>query len=139
MIFKRPIQQAKFTDADLVGDGLHKSDMQLIINEQLGMNAKTFLSSIFFGQRLESLVTTDNSTKRELFDELFDVDFVAQAKDKAKSEQDQLVQKVSNFTKAIEDAEDDLEKSEQRLEREQKILKEFTKNKKSALKMLQKY
>jgi len=134
MIFKRPIQQAKFTDADLVGDGLHKSDMQLIINEQLGMNAKTFLSSIFFGQRLESLVTTDNSTKRELFDELFDVDFVAQAKDKAKSEQDQLVQKVSNFTKAIEDAEDDLEKSEQRLEREQKILKEFTKNKKERVK-----
>lgn len=97
MLFKKPVSEPKFTDAHLIGEGLHKSDMQELIYEQLGMDDKTYLNSIMFGQRVKSLIESPNADKRKLFEELFSLDFVEVAKDRAKHGYDELDTKVRNI------------------------------------------
>lgn len=65
-------------------EGQHKSDSQSLVNELLGMDGKTFLSSVLFGQRMKRLIEADNEEKRQLFDKLFELSFVEEAKTKAK-------------------------------------------------------
>lgn len=66
----------------LVGDARDKKAQQERINEILGIDAKTFMNSIMFGQRMAKLVTQDNDDKRKLFETLFDVEWVAELKKK---------------------------------------------------------
>lgn len=144
MIFKKPIDKPKFDDKDLIGEGLHKSDMQELINNQLGMNSTTFMSSIFFGQRLQSMVSKPNADKRDIFDQLFDVDFVATAKDNAKAEQDKLIMDIDSINNTLEQDRTLLETAENTLDKHTQLLEEFASKKKdrvnkakAALKTLQ--
>jgi DNA repair exonuclease SbcCD ATPase subunit len=49
--------------------------MQELINSQLGMDETSYMKSIWFGQRMKSLVESDNKDKRELFEAMFNIDF----------------------------------------------------------------
>lgn len=59
---------------------LYKKDQQQFINGLLGVDSNTFLQSIVFGQRLQRLMSTKDKDKRELFDTLFDLSFLEEAK-----------------------------------------------------------
>jgi len=65
-----------FKDGVLQGKDLHIKDMQLTIDELLGVDSRTFVNSILFGQRMAKLIESDNTDKRKLFEELFDTYWV---------------------------------------------------------------
>jgi DNA repair exonuclease SbcCD ATPase subunit len=64
----------------MVGDCKNKELTQEAIDKLVGVDANTFVNSILFGQRMAKLVEQDNSDKRELFETLFDMAWVAGAK-----------------------------------------------------------
>lgn len=66
-----------------VGEELHKGDQQAYIQRFIGVDSKTFLQSVIFGQRMKRLIEADNKDKRDLLETLFDLGFVASAKAKA--------------------------------------------------------
>lgn len=134
MLFKRSIDEPKFTDAHLIGEGLQKSDMQKIIEEQLGVDLKTFMNSIFFGQKIQSLVMTDNASKRNLFDELFDADFLVSAKEKAKIRQDELSTSTDLLSHDITDLGDKIDTLASRLSEQEEVLETFATKKKARIK-----
>jgi len=80
----------------LLGDFRNKAKIQEEINNILGVDSKTFMNSILFGQRMAKLVEQDNSDKRQLFETLFETEWVNQAK--AKCDKD-LTQWNSDLTK----------------------------------------
>ncbi len=92
MIFKVPLSQQvgdplpKITDKHLIGSALHKKEMQIMINDQIGMDSKTYMNSIFFGQKLASLVSSDSKDKRDLFEKIFDSSFIDDLKEQAKDQ-----------------------------------------------------
>lgn len=84
LIFKKEkMDKTPFTSADIVNDALYKSDGQAYLNQLLGIDSKTFLNSILFGQRMSRLMDSKDADKRELFERLFDSSFIDLLKDKA--------------------------------------------------------
>lgn len=125
MIYKKSVDEPKFTAEHLLGDGLHKSDMQLLINEQIGMDEQTFLNSIMFGQRVKSLIEAPNADKRKLFEELFNLDFVEEAKEIAKEKYNALQEKIQGLTYKLEGAKRELFNAQDNLNREIEFEKEW--------------
>lgn len=61
-----------------------KFSIQQEINKVLGMPYELFINSIVFGQGLKRLIEEDNSNKRAIFEEIFNLNFLNTAKDIAK-------------------------------------------------------
>lgn len=125
MIYKKSVDEPKFTAEHLLGDGLHKSDMQLLINEQIGMDEQTFLNSIMFGQRVKSLIEAPNADKRKLFEELFNLDFVEEAKERAKEKYAALQEKIQALTYKLDGAKRELSNAQENLKREIEFEREW--------------
>lgn len=71
------------TDEEL-SSSLHKGDLQEEIIKIIGVDSKIFLNSALFGQHMKRLVEADPKDKRELLENIFDMAFISNAKDKAK-------------------------------------------------------
>lgn len=125
MIYKKSVDEPKFTPEHLIGDGLHKSDMQILINEQIGMDEQTFLNSIMFGQRVKSLIEAPNADKRKLFEELFNLDFVEEAKERAKERYSTISDNHKELSYKIENAKRDKKNAEEAFMREVKFEQEW--------------
>lgn len=128
MVFKKPVSDTKFTDKHLLGSGLHKADMQKLIEEQLGIDEKTFLNSILFGQRMLSLIKVKDAEKRKLFEELFDVGFVDIAKQVAQERKDVLVTKITEYENGMRNLQGNIEKINLDIREYERILEDFNTN-----------
>lgn len=91
----------EFSYGDL-SDDQHKADSQLYVNDLLGIDHKTFCTSVLFGQRLNRLVGISGAAKRQLFEELFEVGFVGDAKEKAKATCTKLEKAIANAEHVIQ-------------------------------------
>jgi len=101
MIFRKPENEDRdFEQSDLVGEAQHKGDQQAYINKLLGLDAQAFLSSILFGQRMRRLIESDNSDKRKLFETLFDLDFIAEVKNRASTKLNEEVSAEKGIVEA---------------------------------------
>ena len=134
MIFKKPISDSSpWQESDLVGEELDKKGMQTYINELLGIDAKTFVNSILFGQRMKRLVESDNDEKRELLEKLFELSFIADAKEKAKTK----FNKVTNLINECNTVDASLSRSiadkNKTIEEYEEVLATFETNKKQKI------
>lgn len=82
LVFKASTGE-KIDDHHLVTDELYKTDQQGYIDRLLGMTNRTFLNSVLFGQRLQRLLELSAAEKRKLFEQLFDLGFLQDAKKEA--------------------------------------------------------
>jgi len=76
--------------------GVHKKDNQQIINDILGMDHRIFMNSVLFGQRIDPFINTSNNDKRELFEKLFEAQFIKEAKEYSKDKQYKLNEELNN-------------------------------------------
>jgi exonuclease SbcC len=97
-ILRKPISDEKWSPSHIVGESLHKGDQQGFINRAIGLDAKTFLNSVLFGQRMKRIIEAENDDKRKLFETIFDLDFVG----KAKTNADNKLVELSNELVSIE-------------------------------------
>lgn len=110
LIFVKSVDEAEFEDKHLI-DAKYKDDQQQEIINQLGMDDKTFLQSILFGQKMAGLVESSSKDTRSLLDNLFDVHFVAEAADKAKTRLSELDADISNMDTKIQSYEHTIDKT----------------------------
>jgi len=82
---------------EMIGDFRNKAEIQEEINRILGMDARTFMNSILFGQRMAKLIQQDNKDKRELFETLFETEWVTAAKIKCDADISKWFTDVSNI------------------------------------------
>lgn len=126
-----------FKPEDMVSDAQHKGDMQAYIDRTLGMDAKTFLNAILFGQRMARLVSAPNEEKRKLFDTLFEVGCVDTAKDKAKEEKARLSEKLQVFLTSSNAIDFSIQSLEKVITENEEILQNFENDKEERLKELE--
>lgn len=62
----------------------NKGEIQALINADLGMSYSLFMNSILFGQGMERLIQESSSDKRDLFEEVFELEYISKARDIAK-------------------------------------------------------
>jgi len=106
-------------------ESLDKAESQKFINGLIGIDSKTFLNSILFGQRLQRFIDAKNEDKRKIFESLFDVDFIDEAAKKAKLEADNIKAKVSAYSTTISQMENTVLEKTRFLEEQQKVLEFF--------------
>lgn len=61
-----------------------KGEIQALINADLGMSYSLFMNSILFGQGMKRLIQESSSYKKDLFEEIFELEYISKARDIAK-------------------------------------------------------
>lgn len=62
----------------------NKGEIQALINADLGMSYGLFMNSILFGQGMKRLIQESSSDKKDLFEEIFELEYISKARDIAK-------------------------------------------------------
>lgn len=62
----------------------NKGEIQALINADLGMSYSLFMNSILFGQGMKRLIQESSSYKKDLFEEIFELEYISKARDIAK-------------------------------------------------------
>lgn len=132
MIFKSDTWN--FTPDDMIGSEQHKDDQQVFINKLVGADAKIFLNSVLFGQRMKKLVESDNDEKRVLFEKLFELEFIQKAKERAKTEQTRLTFEIKADNQYLDNIDKFIEKLNSDIAKKQEYLTNFESNRDTKLK-----
>lgn len=85
-----------------------KVNIQQAINKALGFSYELFVSSIMFGQGMKRLIQEDNSDKKKIFEEIFNLEYLTTARSIAQEERNALYEEyrevehqTSSFEKEI--------------------------------------
>ena len=62
----------------------NKGEIQALINADLGMSYSLFMNSILFGQGMKRLIQESSSDQKDLFEEIFELEYISKARDIAK-------------------------------------------------------
>lgn len=71
-----------------------KVQLQALIDKNLGMSYNLFINSIMFGQGMKRLIQESGSDKKNLFEEIFDLNYITKAKKIAQDKYTQLDKEV---------------------------------------------
>lgn len=71
-----------------------KVQLQALIDKNLGMSYNLFINSIMFGQGMKRLIQESGSDKKNLFEEIFDLNYITKAKKIAQDKYAQLDKEV---------------------------------------------
>lgn len=132
MIFKSSTWN--FEASDMIGTEQHKEDQQKFIHRLVGADSKIFLNSVLFGQRMKKLVESDNDEKRDLFEKLFELEFIGKAKDRAKLEKDKLTLSIKVANNELDNIEKFIDKLNLDIEKKTEYLVTFVSNKEKKVK-----
>lgn len=125
-----------FEDGELRVDELHKSHQQEFINNILGADAKMFISSVLYGQRMKKFIEGSAEDKREILSDFFEVEWVDEAKNNASLYLEKAKEKENKFNQEIEKLQLSISFLEQQKKEEAERELSFETNKASEIKEL---
>jgi len=112
-------------NGEIIPDDMYKGDQEKWIENLFGMDAKVFVNSILFGQRMKRLVSADNEEKRALLESTFETEWVGVAKDKCYKEVMNVADKLRKITSEKDVLSNKMEYVENEIIRAEKILCDF--------------
>ena len=124
-------------DWTLRAEDLYNGDIQSHITNLIGLDFNTFMNSIVFGQRMKRLVESKPTEKRELFETLFDLDFVEKARLKAKAKKEEATNKYNKVLAGHTILENNLSSYLVQLDRDKLLLANFESDREATLKTYQ--
>lgn len=86
----------------------NKVSIQSLITKNLGLSYRLFMNSIMFGQGLKRLIQESGTEKKELFEEIFELDYLSKARELAVSEYRKLDTQVNSIAIQINSLESSL-------------------------------
>lgn len=123
-----------FKNGELLGEELHKGDQEGYIERLIGMDGKAFINSIVFGQRMQRLVESDNKDKRDLFEKLFEVEFIEEAKQKASKYLQEQENVITVLSSVIRENEASLNRQNSKLKESENLLGDYNTKKEARVK-----
>lgn len=70
----------------ILSDEKKKAEIEKQILEAIGLSYNLFIASILFGQGLKRLIQETNADKKDLFEEIFQLSYISEARDLAKQQ-----------------------------------------------------
>lgn len=115
-----------FKNGELIGSHWNKNEMQEYIdNNVIGVNSKIFLNSILFGQRMKRIIESDNKDKRDLFEELFDVDWTDILRQSALEDKQKIKDRIIEIDKELPVVQSNIANLERNIERDEELIENF--------------
>jgi DNA repair exonuclease SbcCD ATPase subunit len=106
-----------------------KKDTQKEFEKLIGYSSELFRNSIIFGQKLKRLITETGPNKKKVFDEAFEVTYIAKAKAIAEELRDNILIPYNDQVDLVNDLIKERKTIEDKLLREQEVVNSFEKNK----------
>lgn len=116
-----------YIDGDILSEK-SKIMIQKKIEEYLGLSYDLFKSSIMFGQGMTRLIQEPNKDKKKLFEEIFKLDYLNNARDIASEERSQIYAKYTDNRSDIKHMEDRIASGNEYLAELQEQKKNFNDN-----------
>ena len=79
----------------------NKLSIQALIIKNIGLSYRLFMNSIMFGQGLKRLIQESGAEKKDIFEEIFELDYLSRARELAVSEYKKLESQVNNLVSRI--------------------------------------
>lgn len=124
-----------YKDAILI-EPKKKLEIQAEITQALGMSYNLFMNAIMFGQGLKRLIQEDSSDQKNLFEEVFNLQYISKGKEIAKNKYTLVNQKYLGVENIYKQTNNALEVIKNTLEKAEKEALEFHKIQKEKLKEL---
>ena len=109
-----------------VGEGLHRADIQSEIERLIGLDSKTFLNSVVFGQRMARIVDMDGVEKRKLFENLFDIEFLNRFRTFCADRLKEVKEEISTLEDSKQKSQDKIDNIQTSIDEAEKVVSEFT-------------
>lgn len=117
-------------DGEILHEDRDKADVQQSIIDLLGVDYKTFMSSVVFGQRLKRLIEAGEADKKAIFSHFFDLNFIDDALLKAKQFRDKAQEDKTHFQYDLNRYTASIASLEQLKEQQSEYISLFESNKK---------
>jgi DNA repair exonuclease SbcCD ATPase subunit len=105
-----------------------KKNIQKDLEKIIGYSPELFKNSIIFGQKLKRLITETGPNKKKVFDEAFEVTYIAKAKEIAELERDKIKPAYDDQLLKVNNLSKDLHNIQDKVLREKEITDNFEKN-----------
>lgn len=83
-----------------------KGEIQALIVADLGMSYSLFMNSVLFGQGMKRLIQESSSDKKELFEEIFELEYISKARDIAKGYYTEAMKEYQDISQRYRTLED---------------------------------
>ena len=83
-----------------------KGEIQALIVADLGMSYSLFMNSVLFGQGMKRLIQESSSDKKELFEEIFELEYISKARDIAKGYYTEALKEYQDISQRYRTLED---------------------------------
>lgn len=83
-----------------------KGEIQALIIADLGMSYSLFMNSVLFGQGMKRLIQESSSDKKELFEEIFELEYISKARDIAKGYYTEALKEYQDISQRYRTLED---------------------------------
>lgn len=135
MVFRKPPQDKNipWSSTHMVATELYKGDQQKFICSILGVDSRTFINSVIFGQGMKRLIASDAKDIREVMEAMFDAGWVDTLKDRAQSKLRDADAEYSKYERECSRLADLLEMQREKLKSDKELLDDYLKLKKEKL------
>lgn len=120
-------------------DTRFKSDIQALINHDLGMSHKTFLHSVMFGQGMTRLIQETGPDKKDLFTEIFQLEYINKAREISNSELELARTELTSCKNRVEKDLDQIQDIKEKISELKQEKSRHTDSQKSEIKSLKEY
>jgi len=110
-----------------------KKDAQAWIIKTIGYSFELFKSSVLFGQKLKRLMGEDNSTKKKIMEEAFEVAYIAKANDLGRAKLAELEKDAVGLMSKKEGLQDKQETIQSALSNARQAIKDFKRSRKARM------
>ena len=111
-----------------------KKNIQKDIEKLIGYSPELFKNSVIFGQKLKRLITETGPNKKKVFDEAFEVTYIAKAKSLAEEGRDKVKPAYQNQLSKVNDLIKDRDHTKEKVDREEEIANDFENDRKKKIK-----
>ena len=110
-----------------------KGEIQALIIADLGMSYSLFMNSVLFGQGMKRLIQESSSDKKELFEEIFELEYISKARDIAKGYYTEALKEYQDISQTLEGKKQSIQRMVDDLKKQASTVKDDISSKVKAL------
>ncbi len=117
-----------------IQDNLDKKETQALIIEELGYTFELFKNAIIFGQKLKRLISEKGPDKKKVFDDAFEVTYIAKANKLANEKLKDLAQDLQKIEHSLELTSKDVNFKKTQIDQQLELINDFEQRQKNMIK-----
>lgn len=148
-IIQRERKRSGSSDLCIIENGVEqrgksKAETQQLVNDLIGKSYDSFVQTVFFGQSTKRFTQAKDSERKQILEELLDLDFLSQAKDYANKQRlalsknhSEIASNASKLEVVVDGLEARIKDAQEALQAQERAFKAWSENQESEIEEIQ--